>query len=69
MPPIDTPYTDILKLEPSTNPLGLSNPGSPPDSARLNSARPDSKLALAQVQTRAPDSATAQLDSNFTISC
>ena len=66
MPPIDTPYTDILKLEPSTNPLGLSNPGSPPDSARLQAG---SKLALAQAQTRAPDSATAQLDSNFTISC
>ena len=65
MPPIDTPYTDIPKSEPSTNPLGLSIPGSTLDSARLGLARPDSKLALAQ----APDSAPAQLDSNFTISC
>ena len=39
MPPIDTPYTEIPKSEPSTNPLGLSIPGSTLDSARLGSAR------------------------------
>ena len=39
MPPIDTPYTDIPKSEPSTNPLGIPIPSSTLDSARLDPAR------------------------------